>query len=138
MIGFCKLCGIAALVFLSSCETYAPYAARPIENDAELVSNVVITDAELNEMIRIGVASVRRVETTNQLKVIVPIRNIGFETLQVRVQVSFLDLQRRPTGDDTNAQVVIIAPGMTDNFSVTSRGREAMDWTMRIMPNSRG
>ena len=123
---------------MSACGSYAPYAARPIEHDAELVSNVVITNADLNEVIRIGTASVRRVDTTNQLKLIVPIRNIGLDNIQVRVQVSFLDNKRQPTGDDTNAQVVIIAPGMTNNFSVTSRGKEAMDWTMRIMPNSRG
>ena len=79
----------------------------------------------------------QRVETSNQLKVVVPIRNIGGDTLQVRVQTSFLDLERMPIGDDTNQQVQIISPGMTVNHVVVSSKAAARDWTMRIGPNSR-
>ncbi|HEB53818.1 MAG TPA: hypothetical protein ENI87_11250 [bacterium] len=122
-------------MFAACGASVAPYAALPIEDDAEMVSNVVITDAELREVVRVGRPGVERVATSNQLKVMVPIRNIGDSTLQVRVQVSFLDLDKSPIGDDTNARVQLISPGMTITHTALSRTAAARDWTMRIMPH---
>ncbi|MFT7537399.1 MAG: putative lipoprotein YajG [Hyphomicrobiaceae bacterium] len=126
---------LMATMFLASCSSVAPYAALPIENDAEQVSNVVVTNAELRSKLRVGRAGVRRVDGSNQLKVIVPIRNVSENQLQIRIQVSFLDLEKAPIGDDTNSQVQIIGPGETHNHSVTSTMSEARDWVMRIVPN---
>ena len=126
---------LLATMLLASCHAVAPYAALPIEDDAEQVANVVVSNSKLREGLRVGRAGVRRVEGTNQLKLIVPIRNVSERELQVRIQVSFLDLEKIPIGDDTNAQVQIIGPGETLNHSVTSTMSEARDWTMRIVPN---
>lgn len=129
-----SLC-LASFFLLTSCEVTAPYAALPIEDDAEMVTNVVVTDEELREDIRVGRAGVMRVEGTNQLKVVVPIRNVGEGELQLRVQTSFLNLEKQPIGDDTNRRLEIIAPGMTKNHTVISTKAEARDWVMRIGPN---
>jgi len=96
-----------------------------------------VTDRDLRERVRVGRAGVTRVEGSGQLKVVVPIRNVWEETLQLRVQTSFLDAERRPLGDDTNQQVEILSPGATRNFVVTSTTSDARDWTMRLLPNSR-
>lgn len=125
------LCGSAAML-LTGCAYGPPYAALRIENDAERISNVVVADAELYDVVRAGDASVERVAGTNQLKVVVPIRNIDDEPIQVLLQVSFLDLQKRPIGDDTNRQVRILAPGSTITHTVISKQAEASDWVMRI------
>lgn len=128
---------LMATMFLASCQSTAPFAALPIDAnaDAERVSNVVITNAELHSALRAGRAGLRRIAGSNQLKVIVPIRNISERELQVRIQVTFLDLEKAPIGDETNAQVEIIGPGETHNHSVTSTMSEARDWIMRIIPN---
>ena len=126
---------LTATMFLASCKSVAPYAALPIDNDAEQEVYVVVTSAKLRRGLRVGRAGVRRIEGSNQLKVIVPIRNISKSHLQVRIQVSFLDLEKGPIGDDTNAQVAILGPGKTHNHSVTSSTSEARDWIMRIVPN---
>ena len=126
---------LTAFTLLTACSSTAPYAALPIEDDAEMTTNVVVTNADLSEVIRVGRAGVQRIEGTNQLKVIVPIRNIGEHQVQVRVQTSFLNLEKQSIGDDTNAQVQIIGPGATISHSVTSKFAEARDWVMRIVPN---
>ena len=126
---------LATILCLSACSSTAPYAALSYENDAEATSNVVVTNSDLRAIIRVGRAGVQRIEGTNQLKVIVPIRNISDREQQVRVQVSFLNLEKLPIGDDTNAQVQIIGPGATISHSVTSTMPEARDWVMRIVPN---
>ena len=130
-----KLLSLTALTVFAACGGTRPYAARPIEDDAEMVSNVVITDPDLHDALRVGRAGVERVESSDQLKVMVPIRNISDGTLQIRVQTSFLDLQRQPIGDDTNQQVQILSPGMTVTHTALSVKPEARDWTMRIIPN---
>lgn len=126
---------LTATMFLASCSSVAPYAALPIEDDAEQVSNVVVTAAQLRRGLRVGRPGVRRIEGSNQLKVIVPIRNISKKQLQVLIQVDFLDLEKAPIGDTTNYQVQIIGPGETINHSATSTKSEARDWVMRIIPN---
>ena len=100
-----------------------------------MVTNVFVTNARLRRSVRVGRANVQRVETTNQLKVTVPIRNMGRKPLQVRVQVNFLNLQGLPIGDDTNEQAEVISPGMTINYTVTSTSSDARDWKMSIGPN---
>jgi len=132
-----KLASLSALTLFAACGSHKPYAALPIENDAEMVSNVVITNADLYDAIRVGKAGVERVEASNQLKVMVPIRNISDYEQQIRVQVSFLNLQKQPIGDDTNEQVKVLSPGMTYTHVAMSSKTEARDWTMRIIPNSR-
>lgn len=117
---------------LGACSSAPPYAALAIENDAEATSNVVVTDAELHDVIRVGQAFVERVEGTNQLRVTVPIRNIDDETIQILAQVSFLNGRKQPIGDDTNRQVKILAPGDTITYVAISKQAEAADWTLRL------
>jgi hypothetical protein len=127
-LSFCALA-------LAACSSAPPYAALPIEDDAEAISNVVIADDELYDVIRVGRAGVERVPGTNQLKVAVPVRNIDDEGIQVLLQVSFLDSQRNPIGDDTNQQVKLIGPGSTMTHIATSKQADAMDWVLRISWN---
>ncbi len=129
-----NLSPVLALVALAACAA-PPYAALSIEADAELESNVVVADAELRDVVRVGRFGVERVAGTNQLKVVVPVRNIDDEPIQVLVQTSFLDGQKRPIGDDTNQQVKILGPGMTTMVVVTSKMETAQDWTMRLAWN---
>ncbi|MEC7725985.1 MAG: hypothetical protein VYD05_10760 [Planctomycetota bacterium] len=131
------LMSLLALSGLAACSGAPPYAALPIEDDPELVSNVVVSDPDLYDAIRVGRAGVERVAGSNQLKVAVPIRNISDGTVQVRVQTSFLDLAKQPIGDETNQQVQILSPGATVTHTAMSATAAARDWTMRIFPNSR-
>ena len=128
-------CGLAAMLLFAGCSSAPPYAAQAIEDDAEMFSNVVVTDAELYDIVRVGRASVARVPGTDQLKILVPIRNIDDEQIQILAQVSFLDLEKLPIGDDTNRQVKLIAPGDTITHTAISRGAEAKDWTLRLSWN---
>lgn len=130
-----QLSSLMALSLLPACGSSAPYAAIPIDSEREMVTNVFVTNARLRRSVRVGRANVQRVETTNQLKVTVPIRNMGRKPLQVRVQVNFLNLQGLPIGDDTNEQAEVISPGMTINYTVTSTSSDARDWKMSIGPN---
>lgn len=134
---FSKLICLPGLLAFASCGSARPYAALSIEGDAELVSNVVVSNDDLYDAIRIGRPGVQRLPTSDQLKVMVPIRNISDSTLQVRVQTSFLDLERQPIGDETNQQVQILSPGATVTHTAISSSTAARDWTMRIFPNSR-
>jgi hypothetical protein len=130
------LSSLTALLLLGACASTAPFGALPIEDDVEMTTNVVVTNADLHGALRVGRARVERIEGSDQLKVVVPIRNISEDPLQVRVQVSFLDLEKLPIGDDTNSQVQLIGPGDTINHAATSMTKDARDWIMRIVPNS--
>jgi hypothetical protein len=123
------------VIALAACSSAPPYAALPIEDDAEAVSNVVIADDELYDVIRVGRAGVERIPGTNQLKIAVPVRNIDDEGVQVLCQVSFLDGKGNPIGDDTNQQVKLIGPGSTMTHVAISKHAEAMDWRLRISWN---
>ena len=59
--------GFAMMVALAACGGARPYAALPIEDDAELVSNVVISDPDLYDAIRVGRSGVERVPGSDQL-----------------------------------------------------------------------
>lgn len=128
------LLSTAFLFTLAACAA-PPYPALTIEDDAELTSNVVVADAALQDVVRVGRFGVERVPGTNQLKVVVPIRNVDDEPHQILVQTSFLDGQKRPIGDDTNQQVKILGSGMTLSVVVLSKLDTAQDWTMRISWN---
>ena len=123
------------LFAFAACSSAPPYAAQAIEDDAEAMSNVVVADAELYDVVRVGKAGVERVPGSNQLKIAVPVRNIDDEAIQVLVQVSFLDGRRIPLGDDTNQQVKLIGPGSTLPIVVMSKMDTAQDWVMRISWN---
>ena len=119
-------------IVLGACSSAPPYAAMAIEDDAEATSNVVVTDGELHDIVRVGQAFVERVPGTNQLRVTVPIRNIDDETIQILAQMSFLNGRKQPIGDDTNRQVKILAPGDTITYVAISKQVEAADWTLRL------
>ena len=130
-----QLLSLMVLLILPACGSGAPYAAIPIDSEREMVTNVFVTNAQLRRTVRVGRPGVQRVPGANQLKVTVPIRNASRNPLQVRVQVSFLNLQGQPIGDDTNEQAKVISPGMTLNYTVTSISSDARDWKMSIGPN---
>jgi hypothetical protein len=121
-------------LLLAGCSA-PPYAALPIEDDAELTSNVVVADDDLYDVVRVGRPKVERVPGTDQLKVVVPVRNIDDERIQVLLQISFLDNDRAPIGDDTNKRVQLIGPGATENFMAISKRADTKDWVLRISWN---
>ena len=123
------------LFALASCASGPPYAAQPIDEDAAQPANVMIADASLWDVVQVGRAAVERVPGSNQLKVIVPIRNIDDEPIQVLVQVSFLDGRKMPIGDDTNQQIKLLGPGATLPLVVVSKLDTAQDWRMNISWN---
>ena len=125
----------SALLFSAVACSAPPYAAYAIEDDAEAVSQVVVGDATLQDVLRAGRPLVERMAPDDNLRVIVPIRNIDDEPIQVLAQMAFLDLQRQPLPDETNRQVLTLAPGMTQNFESISRGRKAADFVLRLTWN---
>jgi TolA-binding protein len=123
----------AGLVALAACSSTAPpYVALPIRASDPGISNVEVTEATLYEIVRVGAPTVKRIKGTNQLEVTVPILNIHHEQIQIHVQVSFLDHELQPIGDETNKQTKLVSPGETVTHTATSRKAEAQDWIMRI------
>lgn len=123
----------AGLVALAACASTAPpYVALPIKASDPSISNVEVTEATLYEIVRVGAPIVKRVKGTNQLEVSVPILNIHYEPIQILVQVSYLDHELQPIGDETNRQVKLVSPGETVTHTAMSRKAEAQDWLMRI------
>ncbi len=124
-----------SLPFVACGSAPPPYAALAIEDDAEMTSNVVVTDQALHDVVRVGRARVERVPGTNQLSVTVPIRNLDDRQIQILAQMSFLDRERAPIGDDTNRQVQLVSPGDTITFKAVSKGDAADDWLLRLSWN---
>jgi len=122
----------AGLVALAACSTGAPYVALPIRAGDPSISNVEVTESTLYEIVRIGTPTVTRIKGTNQLEVTVPILNIHHEQIQIHVQVTFLDHDLQPIGDETNKQTRLVSPGQTITHTAISRKAEAQDWVMRI------
>jgi hypothetical protein len=121
-------------VVLAACSSSPPYAARRIEDAPEL-GNVHVMEASLADIVLVGPANVDRVPGTNQMQVMLPIRNGSDTPIQILVQVSFLDGRRRMLGDDTNQQVKVINPWSTMPVVVTSKQDLAQDWQMTISWN---
>jgi len=120
-VSLCLLAGCAA----------RPYPAYAIENDAELISNVVVSDGSLQSVVRVGKALVARTEG-GLLRVVVPVRNIDDEPIQVLAEISFQDAQRQPIGDTTNRQVRLIPAGGTVDMEWVSRSQQAADYVLRL------
>ncbi len=116
--------------WFASCST-APYPAYAIEDDAEQVASVVVADTALQNVIRVGRAQVSRLQT-GELKVIVPVRNVDDEQIQVLAQISFRDEQRLSVGDTSNRQVKLIPPGDTIELMWTSLSKDAADYVVRL------
>jgi hypothetical protein len=76
-----------------------------------------------------------RMNPDGQLRVIVQVRNIEQEEIQVLAQFAFLNAQRQPLPDETNSQVKILRAGTTMNVEAISRGRDAADFTLRLTWN---
>lgn len=124
----------ASLLLLSACAT-RPYPAYAIEDDAEERASVVVSDRSLQGAVRVGKAHVERVPGSNSLRVVVPIRNIDDEEIQVLAQMTFRNRQKVSIGDSTNRQVLVIPPGSTMEFASTSRTDEVHDWLVRLSWN---
>lgn len=122
---------LVCCALLVGCST-PPLPMRAIENDAETVSSVVATDASLHDVVQAGKPRLERIQGTNQLRVIVPVRNVDDEEIHVTMQVSFYDRNREPIGDDTSREQKIIAPGHTINYVATSRLDNAEDFVLRV------
>lgn len=120
-----------ASLFLSACNP-PPYPAWSETNDAELVSQVVVSDARLQDVVRIGRVLATRAQPENNLRIVVPVRNIDDEPIRILAQFSFLTAQKEPLLDDTNRQVRIIPSGGTVNLECFSRSAQAADWTLRL------
>jgi hypothetical protein len=120
-----------SLFLLAACAGSAPYPAYALEDDAEQISNVVVSDSALQSVVRVGKAQVTRTNG-GSLRIVVPIRNIDDEAIQILAQVSFTDAARQPIGDTTNRQVQIIPPGGTVDMEWTSLGSQAADYVLRL------
>lgn len=116
---------------LAACAGGAPYPAYALEDDAEQISNVVVSDSALQSVIRVGRAQLSRT-SGGALRVIVPIRNIDDEAIQILAQVSFTDAAHQSIGDTTNRQVHLLQPGQTLDLDWTSRGSQAADYVLRL------
>lgn len=112
-----------------------PYPAYAIEDDAEKVSQVVVSDASLQAVVRAGNPLVERVQPGDFLRIVVPIRNVDDEPIQVLAQAAFLDGQRNTLPDETNRQVLLLPPGGTSNFEALSRQPRAADFVLRLSWN---
>lgn len=123
------------LLLLSACSSAPPYAAYAIEDDAELGNHVVVSDKSLRDVIRIGHPLVERIPGGDNLRVVVPVRNIDDDPVQVLAQLDFRDRQQRPLGDSTNRQVMTIPAGMTVNVEAISVRADAMDYILRLSWN---
>lgn len=121
-------------VFAAACSA-PPYAAYTIEDDAEKVSQVVVSDAALQSVVRVGQPLVERVQPGDFLRIVVPVRNIDDEPIQILAQAAFLDGQRNTLPDETNRQVLLLPPGGTSNFEALSRQTRAVDFTLRLSWN---
>lgn len=121
------------LLLLGACSA-PPYAVRSIENDAESYASVVAGDASLYAIVEAGKPRVSRV-ADNCLQVMLPIRNIDDEQIQILTQVEFRDREQLPLGDMTNRQVMTIAPGATVLLTSTSRTDAAQDYVVRLFWN---
>ena len=111
-----------------------PYAARPIENDVEDYTQVVVQNADLRDAIRVGQPILSRLDS-GQLKVLAPIRNVTDRELQVLAEVEFKDGDGVPYGDRTPAQVLILSPGGTYTHTVSSMQARAADFVLRLRWN---
>lgn len=123
---------LLAVVALAACSSGPPYAGRSIDNEAFDGSSILVTDQELNDVLRFGRPKVERVPTTNQLKVIVPILNTDEEMLQILIDVVFQDAQRQPIGDATARTPRTLSPGQTIYFEALSTKDEAADWQLTV------
>lgn len=121
-------------LFAAACNA-PPYPAYAIEDDAEAIAQVVVADATLQDVVRAGRPLVERVGPDDLLRVVVPVRNVDDEQIQVLWQVAFLDSERRPLPDETNRQVLILGPGSTSNVEAISRDRKASDFVLRLTWN---
>lgn len=124
---------VLALGF-AACSAAPPYPAYALENDAEEIANVVVTDDSLRDVVRVGSALVER-QPGGELRVVVPIRNIDSETIQILAQISFQDAKGFPVGDDSNRQVQILPSGATQTLAWTSQDARASDYVVRLSWN---
>ncbi|MBL8726317.1 MAG: hypothetical protein JNK49_19895 [Planctomycetes bacterium] len=125
---------MAALLLAAGCAS-APYAARAIEDDAEQASSVVVEDGSLHKLLRAGRPLLERIPVTNQLRVTVPVRNVGDDLLQIRAQMTFLDGKHDPIGDETPRMLQFIEPGHTIYVTATSQRAGAEDFVLRLAWN---
>lgn len=121
----------SALLLLAACEA-PPYVALAFDSDAEVTSQVVVSDASLQNVVRVGKPLMERMNPDGQLRVIVPVRNIEQEEIRILAQFAFLNAQRQPLPDETNSQAKILRAGSTMNVEAISRGRDAADFTLRL------
>jgi hypothetical protein len=125
---------LGALLLVTACAT-APYAARAIEDDAEQTSSVVVEERSLHSLLRVGKPLLERIPGTDQLRVTVPVRNIGDESIQIRAQMTFLDGKHDPVGDETPRMLQFLQPGHTIYVSATSLRAGAEDFVLRLSWN---
>nr|MBP8302039.1 hypothetical protein [Planctomycetota bacterium] len=123
------------VLLFAACSSSAPYAAYAIEDDAERIAGAWVSDSSLQSVVRVGPARVDRQPAGGELRVVIPVRNIDDESIQVLAQISFRDAQRMPVGDTTNRQIVIIPAGSTVDLEWISRSRETVDYELQLSWN---
>lgn len=126
---------LAFVLSLPACSS-APHSALPMNENLLPVANVEISDSRLKDIVRVGQPVIDRIAGSNQMRVSVRLTNIDQERIQVLAQVAFLDADRHPIGDETNKQVLILAPGDVVTHVAISNKAEAVDWVMRIRWNN--
>ncbi len=96
---------------------------------------VEYADPDLSGVVELGAPAIERLRESNLLKVVVPIRNVTDEQVQLLVQMEFRDSNGLPYSDHTPSRVMIIERGMTKNFTATSLKPVAMNYVMRLRWN---
>jgi hypothetical protein len=120
-------------LFFAACSA-PPYPAYSIEDDAEANAAVVVDSASLQDVIRVGKPHLTRA-ADNTLHVVVPIRNVDDNQIQILAQISFRNKQKEPIEDESNKQVMLLSPGATVDFVSTSRSSAADDFVLRLFWN---
>ena len=107
--------------------------ARSIENEVEHVPGVFVRSDTLQDILRAGTPLTERLQPEDFLRVVVPIRNIDIEPVQIVVQVQFLDAHGRTIPGEQQHDVMVLSALGTGNFQAISRGSRAAGFELQLM-----
>lgn len=124
-----RVLALSGLVFPLACSS-TPMPADGVSDDEVSTYREIFAD-DLRGEVEVERPVMQRTPQ-NQLKVVVPLRNVSGDDLRVLVQIQFLDELGAPSGDETNRQVMILPRGGTKAFTATSLTSNARDYKLYI------
>ena len=93
---------------------------------------VEFSDPDLAYSVQLGPVAVDRLEATNTLQVVMPIKNISDEEVHVRIEMEFRDANDLPYGDSMPSRLMILPRGASKEFVAQSLKPVAMGYKMRL------